>query len=114
MSKSKHTRGPWKIVAPKGRNNQAHWIGLASDEFHSIAEVRNGADDDEYGGEETELANANLIAAAPNLLKRLEEMNGMWRAAAVVGSITDDAWAKINLACNRADTAIAEAKGKGP
>ncbi len=112
MSRLKHTPGPWKIVAQKGINNNAFWIGPANDDFHSIAEVRNGADDDEYGGEETEAANARLIIAAPELLKRLEEMNRMWRAAAVVGSITDDAWAKINLACNRTEAAIAKAKGE--
>lgn len=64
-----HTPGPWRIIEDKGALNEAYWIG--PEPFHSICEVRNGAEDEEYGGEETEIANARLIAAAPDLLEAL-------------------------------------------
>ncbi len=65
----KFTDGPWSITKNKGELNDSYWIG--PDEFTSIAEVRNGADDEEYGGEEAEIANAHLIAAAPELYEAL-------------------------------------------
>lgn len=58
-----HTPGPWKIIEQKGALNNAYWIG--PEKYMSVCEVRNGADDEEYGGKEAELANARLIAAAP-------------------------------------------------
>lgn len=60
----KATPRPWRIIANKGDFNQSIWIG--SEPFHSICEVRNGAEDDEYGGEEAERANAALIVKAVN------------------------------------------------
>lgn len=66
-----HTPGPWRIIEDKGALNEAYWIG--PEPFHSICEVRNGAEDEEYGGEETEIANARLIAAAPELLEACRE-----------------------------------------
>lgn len=70
MSENRFTPGPWAIIHPKGELNDSFWIGPTSD--HSIAEVRNGAEDEEYGGAETELANTHLIAAAPDLFAALE------------------------------------------
>ena len=59
-----HTKGPWNVF--DGPNGNL-WIG--PEEFFSIAEVRNGASDREYGGKKAERANAKLIAAAPELLE---------------------------------------------
>ena len=59
-----HTKGPWNVF--DGPNGNL-WIG--PEEFFSIAEVRNGASDREYGGKKAERANAKLIAASPELLK---------------------------------------------
>lgn len=67
-----HTPGEWKIIAIPGEINDAYWIG--TEKYHSIAEVRNGADDDEYGGPEREKANARLIAAAPDLSAELKSL----------------------------------------
>lgn len=66
--------GPWKVVARPGELNESCWIGPKNHELvmMSIAEVRNGANDPEYGGPKTQLANANLIAAAPELYQALK------------------------------------------
>lgn len=61
------TKGPWHIVSEKTEND-AYWIG--PEKFISIAEVRHGAAD---GGETSEIANANLIASAPELYEALKE-----------------------------------------
>lgn len=65
----KHTKGPWKIL--KNLLNDHIWIGPAEDV--SVCEVRNGGTGKEYGGKNTEKANAALIAAAPELLQCLKE-----------------------------------------
>jgi hypothetical protein len=66
----KHTQGPWHIIEQKGAINDCYWIG--PEKHMSIAEVRHGAKDEEYGGEEAELANAKLIAAAPDMAEALK------------------------------------------
>jgi hypothetical protein len=64
--KIQHTPGPWEIIRLKGELDEAYWIG--PEEHTSIARVEHGAEDEEYGGSKTQLANACLIAAAPQLL----------------------------------------------
>ena len=71
MSEPKFTKGPWKITALKGEFDETIWIG--PERFTTIANVKNGADDDEYGGIETELANAHLISAAPCMYEALHK-----------------------------------------
>lgn len=80
MAKPKWTPGPWQIIATPGDFNDAFWIG--PEPLRSIAEVRNGAEDEEYGGPKAEAANARLIAAAPELYDALgwcaEQLEGCW------------------------------------
>ena len=72
----KHTQGDWKITHKKGELDNAYWIGI--ERYHTICKVGYGADDEEYGGAETELANARLIAAAPAMYEALKEVSGMY------------------------------------
>lgn len=67
----KRTNGAWKIIKDRYDYNNSHWIGI--DDYTSIAEVRNGADDEEYGGKETELSNAKFIASSPEIFDLLTE-----------------------------------------
>ena len=71
---NKHTPGPWiakYMRATTGENE--YWICF--DAFASIACVRHGADDEEYGGHESLVANANLIAAAPEMYSIIERLD---------------------------------------
>lgn len=86
----KATDGPWRVIHQKDEFNEAYWIG--PEEYFSIAEVRNGADDEEYGGTETEVANATFIAAsraaAPDLIETIEALaRGLERAASRLTAI---------------------------
>ena len=67
----KHTPAPWMITRQKGELDNAYWIG--TEPYHTICKVENGADDEEYGGIETELANARLISCAPEMLEALKD-----------------------------------------
>ena len=73
MSETKFTPGPWNL-----RESYTLWdtksFLVDIHPFHSIAEVRNGAEDEEYGGEPRLIANAHLIAAAPEMLQVLEDV----------------------------------------
>lgn len=60
---------PWRVVQDKGAMNDSIWIG--KNQFHSICEVRNGADDEEYGGLKTEEYNARFICASRNIAPEL-------------------------------------------
>lgn len=66
MTKAHHTLGPWFICHEKREFDNAYWIG--PERHFTIAKVEHGAEDEEYGGAEAELANANLVAASPQLL----------------------------------------------
>lgn len=61
---SKHTPGPWSALTPDqfGRQVQADWVVAGGDAYICVGPQW----DDEYRDES--LANAHLIAAAPELL----------------------------------------------
>lgn len=65
-----YTPGPW-TAEDRGNigfnGEHEYWINFAP--FSSLATVRRGAEDEEYGDDETLRANANLIAAAPDMLE---------------------------------------------
>jgi len=62
----KHIPTPWAI---QYSYEDGHHIG--PDRYTTICTVRNGADDEEYGGKEGELANAAFIVRACNSHDRL-------------------------------------------
>jgi hypothetical protein len=72
---SKHTQGEW-YAEDMGNIGPAdgHEIWICFDECSSIASVRHGADDEEYGGEEALKANALLMAQSKKLLEALENL----------------------------------------
>ena len=100
MSETKHTPGPWEVSWDK--------YGKES-EIHGKSELNDGPiciiphDDVTESGAEEQLANARLIAAAPELLEALEGLamkagRHFWRDVVVT----------------QARAAIAKAKGEQP
>lgn len=63
-------RGPWLILTEPD-DYRGHIIG--PEKYTSIAEVRNGAEDEEYGGTKYERANAAFIASSRTLLPAYRE-----------------------------------------
>ncbi len=88
-----HTPGPWQVIDNRSMNGN-YWIG--TDAWTSHAEVRMGCGEAAELGDE--LANAKLIAAAPDLLAALQEIVMKWgfpntsewhRARAVIAKATE-------------------------
>jgi hypothetical protein len=101
---SKHTPGPWSSYESKYKNLLI--VRDAGDHEVYVATVEQGAADEECE------ANANLIAAAPELLEALEELvrcncieSGPTFGNIVTGKMRIDAG-------NKAKAAIAKAVGK--
>lgn len=68
-----YTPGPWQVIDNRDMNGN-YWIG--TDAWTSHAEVRMGGGEARELGDE--LANAKLIAAAPDLLASLQEIVREW------------------------------------
>jgi hypothetical protein len=86
------TPGPWntKDMGNVGQNDE-HEIWIEFDDFSSLAAVRHGADDEEYGGEKQLKANAEYIATFnPELiLKILAELKIYKTALKSIAGVTD-------------------------
>ena len=76
MSDAKHTPGPWKVHHTKATTQQAGSVFIgANGETEPVAEVL-GQINDPVDGERSkseQLANARLLAAAPDLLAALRD-----------------------------------------
>lgn len=70
MSERKYTPGPWTVE----ETDETYWIGTARANTHKVGEVIIGMDHGPYTDEAEAriLANAHLIAAAPDLLEALQ------------------------------------------
>jgi hypothetical protein len=88
---SQHTPGPWVIHRP----NDSERIDINAEGSFYIAEV--------IGGMTAQEANAHLIAAAPDLLEALEELEAL-------GSL--ELPQRRDAALLKAKAAIAKAKGE--
>ena len=71
MSESKHTKGPWYCETDHEGEPERWAIYRKEEPHYSIAVIENGAPGDSL---DTEEATANLIAAAPDMLEALEEL----------------------------------------
>jgi hypothetical protein len=108
VSKPKFTPGPW-FVFDRRDIERGFWVG--PEEFTTIAEVRHGADDEEYGGDESLIANASLIAAATDMYFLLEMAkcpccDGSGAAGDNHGGVTQCPW------CYERDATLAKARGE--
>lgn len=100
---SKHTPGPWRIEIDDSPDAEwsRRWPTIVSDEYEVVGT------EGMYGDFETDMANARLIAAAPELLVALQLM--VDRFIDTEGSF--GAWE--NEAIEVARAAIAKATGAG-
>jgi len=119
MSKAQHTQGPWKILPEECTKPYIRIRGTVFGGRYKVANVLSpsyeGINDREH--EET-VANARLIAAAPELLEALEELmpaitaqsDGIEHMATLEGRVK---WYdKIAEKREKCRAAIAKAKGE--
>lgn len=80
MSETKWTPGPWHVLGQDERDGGIPYIEINGGEsgtstYKAVADVCSSlTEDDEFAITETDEANANLIAAAPELYKALDEL----------------------------------------
>lgn len=104
-----HTPAPWKAV--KGSEGEPErWIVVADGEkqYH-IATIENGQPGDCL---ETEGATARVIAAAPELLKAVEELLIASEWADETGYVVDVGFLDVDAIKAKAVAAIAKARGQ--
>ena len=100
MTKTKFTRGPWEIFLTG--DERAIYIG--TDLFGENSSVAATVDVDIYGKESENLANANLISAAPELYEALDDLTEIANRGSVPDYVRD--------AINTAKRALAKARGE--
>lgn len=104
---SKHTKGPWKAGRPDMGTYVggvlSKWIYSADDQYVAVASGKIKGSWDEV------MANAHLIAAAPEMLEALEEIISIIKIIDLQESlgIAKKAWAELQ-SC---EAAIKKAKG---
>lgn len=103
---SKHTKGPW-VVREGAKSKSVHNLIIEGD-MTSVATIHGSVDCavDWYAGASHLDANANLIAAAPDLLEALLK----FREAFVIAAGDKSPFCK--LALSPVDEAIAKARGE--
>lgn len=105
MAKHTHTPGPWEALLGDAEGHGKYSINTTKKEdLIYVAETIGGL------GDETEGANARLIAAAPQLLEALE--NYVMTIAVGGGNDRHEFMAKIREADNAARAAIKAARGR--
>ncbi len=123
-NKAQHTQGPWRIGMRNGANANTIYARNGADNYsddgictvYEIWQHSNIEEVQQCKG----IANARLIAAAPELLEALDESTSAIRE--LVGVIVkhglaadgkfDGIWEWLNSTCEQADAAIAKAKGE--
>jgi hypothetical protein len=115
---SKHTPGPWRFLEADDHNRDDNSCrplticGLADDD---LANVYSSDDSTVSISREEAVANARLIAAAPDLLEALKAyMHAMEGFAEAVRAVTGTAypWEAQDIERAKALAALSKAKGK--
>ena len=99
MNYKQHTPGPW-FSEPYGRREKERWSVFADSGLAVIASVCRGVEPDPVGE-----ANANLIAAAPDLLAACDALLSMRQGG-------PGALAQLGIATSLAGAAAAKARGE--
>jgi len=108
MTNTNHTPGPWTIAGVSGNPHEGHVIESDSADGRTIAWTCNSLDNN---GEECisqeDIANARLIASAPELLQALENL------VASIENVDFSSHAGVydQIPWAQAEAAIAKAKG---
>ncbi len=117
MGETKFTPGPWEVV-DRTDLGERFWIEVEHPEVGnvSLAAVRGGCDEaDEIGDD---LANAHLIAAAPDLYAELDglakEIWGAWTAAEadIRSALGNTNYNVVKRRLEQAQIALAKARGE--
>ena len=107
MSESKFTPGPWIEAGPSSDGITIRVDSVVTDRFDDPGDL---GDDicimPDYNDEETNVANARLIAAAPDMYEALKALR------ALVGTTEADWQNLYEYSRKMADAAIAKAEGK--
>ena len=101
---SKHTPGPWVVVGSLTKYVEARLVGRLIQE---VAACGPTMADEGYGQQQE--ANARLIAAAPDLLEALQDVDALWMHHSVAHGD-----GKIGPLHEKVIAAIAKATGEQP
>ena len=101
---SKHTPGPWVVVGRLTKYVEARLVGRLIQE---VAACGPTMADEGYGQQQE--ANARLIAAAPDLLEALQDVDALWMHHSVAHGD-----GKIGPLHEKVIAAIAKATGEQP
>ena len=101
---SKHTPGPWVVVGRLTKYVEARLVGRLIQE---VAACGPTMADEGYGQQQE--ANARLIAAAPDLLEALQDVDALWMHHSVAHGD-----GKIGPLHEKVIAAIAKAAGEQP
>ena len=99
MSEAKFTKGEWKVHSI-GSQFAVGPLSNADDQSNGMMNVATWIEKFDYFTEEQSLANAHLIAAAPEMYSELEELSGIIRRMGV------------ESASDRIDHLLAKARGE--
>jgi hypothetical protein len=107
MTQAKHTPGPWWTLRTRS-NLRVSINGKGWTRFAKVVVRMNDADHDSDEG----LANARLIAAAPELLEALRELNAALNDGLCNSGIPGFDSGRLGRAQDAATVAIAKAEGQ--
>lgn len=112
MSTEKHTPGPWGMETVRTSCGVCHKVGPWPHKWRA-GEMTSACIYDDYPsppeGTDTMLANARLIATAPDLLAAVKDAHSMLKNVEVIDGEDGDPWSK---AMARMEAAIAKAEGR--
>jgi hypothetical protein len=101
----KHTPGPWRIHVIEHLGAKPIEIATSGPTYRGDVAYLQHSENIEGITSAENMANAHLIAAAPDLLAALEELDGVLRS----GFSTDEA---IRSALDKSERALARARGE--
>jgi hypothetical protein len=109
VMETKHTPGPW-VVDPPSEQTPHIWVGPNT--APNIAKLETWDRGDGRGErlDETDFADARLIAAAPDLLECLKRLSQL--ADGIYVRMSDREFQLMREAWEKADAAIAKAEGR--
>ena len=111
-TQAQHTPGPWEVNCDEVRPERTKWIlaPMTTGKNALVAEAypQGKNADDPFGHIERD-ANARLIAAAPELLAALDDIQEYWNGHVTVEAMRD----ACEYAIATASAAIAKARGEG-
>lgn len=106
---SKHTPGPWILKRHREHGPRDWWVGASDDAPVGIFSFQGGG-----ASEEEEIANAQLLAAAPDLLKELRMLLLVTKCpcASTEDFSMELYWKRSCHRCVSAKAALAKAEGR--